>query len=124
VHQKHFCDSSNSNELTTSLHSDITKSVKSPQAVTISPVESHLSSQSAISEVSLTNPTIGFILLNFIAILWGSQHVVIKSILSTYHYPSLLNFLRFSFSSLLFLPAFITAIVSTVFILIMIIFFI
>eukprot|EP01038_Epipyxis_sp_PR26KG_P012622 gene12622-16925_t len=49
----------------------------------------------------------GFFLLNFVAILWGTQHVVIKSSLDDYSTSSLLNFWRFTLSSLLFLPSFI-----------------
>jgi len=47
----------------------------------------------------------GIILLNFVAIIWGSQHVVIKSSLSDYTLPSLLNFWRFTLSAMLFSPS-------------------
>jgi hypothetical protein len=45
----------------------------------------------------------GFLLLNAVAVLWGSQHVVIKSALSDYPSTSLLNMWRFAVSSLLFI---------------------
>ena len=45
----------------------------------------------------------GFLLLNAVAVLWGSQHVVIKSALSDYPSTSLLNMWRFAISSLLFI---------------------
>lgn len=45
----------------------------------------------------------GFLLLNAVAVLWGSQHVVIKSALSDYPSTSLLNLWRFAISSLLFI---------------------
>mmetsp|Transcript_27994 Transcript_27994/g.39824 ORF Transcript_27994/g.39824 Transcript_27994/m.39824 type:complete len:142 (-) Transcript_27994:947-1372(-) len=44
----------------------------------------------------------GFILLNAVAMLWGSQHVVIKSSLTEYPSTSILNMWRFAASSLLF----------------------
>lgn len=43
-----------------------------------------------------------FLLLNGVAILWGSQHVVIKSAVESFPATSLLNFWRFTLSSLLF----------------------
>ena len=45
----------------------------------------------------------GFLLLNAVAVLWGSQHVVIKSALSDYPSTSILNMWRFAISSLLFI---------------------
>eukprot|EP00981_Chlorochromonas_danica_P005780 scaffold1190_cov187-Ochromonas_danica.AAC.12 len=55
---------------------------------------------------SFTSPPIpfnlAFLLLNGVAVLWGSQHVVIKSAVESFPATSLLNFWRFSLSSLLF----------------------
>ena len=53
-----------------------------------------------------------FLLLNSVAIIWGTQHVVIKSALENFPSPSVLNFWRFALSFLLFLPAFVTVMVS------------
>lgn len=47
-----------------------------------------------------------FLLLNSVAIIWGTQHVVIKNALENFPSPSVLNFWRFALSFLLFLPAF------------------
>jgi hypothetical protein len=55
--------------------------------------------------------SVSFFLLNAVAVIWGTQHVVIKSTLDNFPAPSVLNFWRFSLSSLLFLPAFITVLV-------------
>ena len=44
-------------------------------------------------------------LLNFVAILWGTQHVVIKASLDLYSSTSILIFWRFILSTLLFSPA-------------------
>jgi hypothetical protein len=52
-----------------------------------------------------------FLLLNSVAIIWGTQHVVIKSALENFPSPSVLNFWRFALSFLLFLPAFGTVLV-------------
>ena len=52
-----------------------------------------------------------FLLLNSVAIIWGTQHVVIKSALENFPSPSVLNFWRFALSFLLFLPAFVTVLV-------------
>ena len=41
-------------------------------------------------------------LLNFVAILWGTQHVCIKTSIESYDSTSLLNFWRFWLSTLLF----------------------
>ena len=49
-------------------------------------------------------------LLNFVAVLWGSQHVVIKSSLDNFPATSVVNFWRFASSSVLFLPALIDVI--------------
>jgi drug/metabolite transporter (DMT)-like permease len=46
-----------------------------------------------------------YFLLNFVAILWGTQHVVIKTAVETFPSTSLVNFWRFLLSSLLFLPS-------------------
>lgn len=54
-----------------------------------------------------------FLLLNSVAIIWGTQHVVIKSALENFPSPSVLNFWRFALSFLLFLPAFVTVLVRT-----------
>ena len=53
-----------------------------------------------------------FFLLNAVAIVWGSQHVVIKSSLETLP-PSALNLGRFATSSVLFLPALAAVLVCT-----------
>ena len=62
----------------------------------------------------LTSPLLSksFLLLNSVAIIWGTQHVVIKTALEDFPSPSVLNFWRFSLSFLLFLPAFFTVLVS------------
>lgn len=59
---------------------------------------------------------LGFGLLNTVAILWGSQHVVMKSTLadSAFSPASLLNFWRFLSSALLFSPALLKQKVCTV----------
>lgn len=57
--------------------------------------------------------TIGLLILNFIAILWGTQHVVIKSALEEYPATSLLNFWRFILSTLLFSPALLQVLVRS-----------
>ena len=57
-----------------------------------------------------------FLLLNTVAIIWGTQHVVIKTALESFPAPSVLNFWRFSLSFLLFLPAFISVLVRNVFV--------
>jgi hypothetical protein len=54
-----------------------------------------------------------FWLLNSVAIIWGTQHVVIKSSLSTFVSPAVLNLWRFALSATLFSPALIGAIVSS-----------
>lgn len=51
------------------------------------------------------NQVNGFLLLNSVAVLWGTQHVVIKSALDSYPSPSVLNFWRFVSSTLVFTPA-------------------
>jgi hypothetical protein len=65
------------------------------------------------SEQNESSNTInGFLLLNMVAVLWGTQHVVIKSALSTYPTSSSLNFWRFTLSTLLFFPYFLKALVE------------
>jgi len=51
-----------------------------------------------------------FLLLNAVAVIWGSQHVVIKTSLETLP-PSALNLGRFATSCVLFLPAISTVLV-------------
>ena len=48
-----------------------------------------------------------FLILNAVAVIWGTQHVVIKSSLDAFPSPSVLNFWRFATSAVLFLPAFV-----------------
>lgn len=54
------------------------------------------------------SPVTAFLTLNTVAILWGTQHAVIKSSISSFDSTSLLNFWRFSSSALLFSPALVT----------------
>jgi hypothetical protein len=54
-----------------------------------------------------------FFLLNTVAVIWGSQHVVIKSLIEDTTAASTLNFWRFFLSSLLFLPALLQTVVGT-----------
>ena len=58
--------------------------------------------------------SLAFILLNSVALLWGSQHVIIKAALITGEQNSaaLLNLWRFTFSTLLFSPAIYSTMVS------------
>ena len=51
-------------------------------------------------------------ILNGVAILWGTQHVVIKSALDIYPSSSLINFWRFILSTLLFSPSLIKTLVD------------
>jgi hypothetical protein len=53
-----------------------------------------------------------FLLLNMVAVIWGSQHVVIKSAVDTFPLTSLVNFWRFLMSSLLFSPALVQYLLS------------
>jgi hypothetical protein len=72
------------------------------------------SSSTDLESIPPTPPmsaSVSFFLLNAVAVIWGTQHVVIKSTLDNFPAPSVLNFWRFSLSSLLFLPAFITVLV-------------
>ena len=55
----------------------------------------------------------GFLILNLIAVLWGSQHVVIKSAVEDLPVTSLLNAWRFTLSALLFSPSLVQVVVST-----------
>ena len=58
----------------------------------------------------------GFTLLNGVAVLWGTQHVVIKLALDQYPSTSVLIFWRFILSSVLFGPSILTALVSSHFV--------
>lgn len=55
---------------------------------------------------SLSNPLIAqsFFLLNGVAVIWGSQHVIIKTMIETFPQTSLVNFWRFLISTLVFSP--------------------
>ena len=85
---------------------------KFDQKGTIIDPDSNSNSNSNLS--GLTSPLLSksFLLLNSVAIIWGTQHVVIKTALEDFPSPSVLNFWRFSLSFLLFLPAFFTVLVS------------
>eukprot|EP01031_Cornospumella_fuschlensis_P024995 gene24995-30194_t len=48
------------------------------------------------------SPSLAFIVLNAVAVIWGSQHVVIKTAVEAYPSTSLLIFWRFLLSSILF----------------------
>jgi hypothetical protein len=62
-------------------------------------------STSSKSELAIVTPTVAFVLLNLVTILWGTQHAVIKSTLSAVpDTAGLINLLRFGLASLLFLP--------------------
>jgi hypothetical protein len=52
-----------------------------------------------------------FCLLNAVAVIWGSQHVVIKSMLNSTS-AATLNFWRFFLSASIFLPALVQVVVS------------
>lgn len=71
----------------------------------------------SITESTVASPTQNpllsksFLFLNAVAIIWGTQHVVIKTALESFPSPSVLNFWRFSLSLLLFLPACISVVV-------------
>lgn len=62
----------------------------------------------------VSNPLLSksFLFLNAVAIIWGTQHVVIKTALESFPSPSVLNFWRFSLSLLPFLPACVSVVVS------------
>lgn len=47
----------------------------------------------------------GFLVLNAVAVIWGSQHVIIKSAVQTFPLTSLVNFWRFLLSAVIFSPA-------------------
>jgi drug/metabolite transporter (DMT)-like permease len=53
-------------------------------------------------DIDAVNP---YLILNFVAVLFGTQHVCIKSSLDVYSSTSLVNFWRFTLSALLFSPA-------------------
>ena len=57
-----------------------------------------------VSSPTEMSPTVAFLLLNGVAVIWGSQHPIIKGTLETFPTSSL-NFWRFLLSSLLFSPA-------------------
>ena len=50
------------------------------------------------------SPSVAFLLLNGVAVIWGSQHPIIKGTLETFPTSSL-NFWRFLLSTMLFFPA-------------------
>lgn len=60
------------------------------------------------SSIRAYDPKISFLLLNGVAILWGSQHIVIKTIVETFPSTSLVNFWRFATSAILFSPSLLT----------------
>jgi drug/metabolite transporter (DMT)-like permease len=62
---------------------------------------SPINTKSTINNTILS-PTLSFLILNTVAIIWGSQHVLIKSTLTNYSSPSILNFWRFTLSTLPF----------------------
>jgi drug/metabolite transporter (DMT)-like permease len=51
-------------------------------------------------------------LLNLVAVLWGSQHLIIKNAVNSYPSPSLVNFSRFITSLIFFIPSAYNAIKS------------
>ena len=86
----------------------------SPSMASVS-ISNELQNQGETSMLATSSPLISksFLVLNAVAIIWGTQHVVIKTSLENFPSPSVLNFWRFSLSFLLFLPAFISVLVST-----------
>jgi hypothetical protein len=76
-------------------------------------VDSEKSINSAREGPILAPDSISFWLLNSVAVIWGSQHVVIKSSLSTFVSPAVLNFWRFAMSAALFSPALISLLVCS-----------
>jgi len=66
----------------------------------------------AENPVDLSSKISGVLLLNFVAILWGTQHVCIKSSLESFGSTSLVNFWRFLMSSLIFFPSFLKTLVA------------
>jgi len=78
-----------------------------PIATTVSSSTTDQPPPTAIDTItqSLKILALPFILLNLVTILWGTQHAVIKStLIETPEYPGVVNFLRFSLASVLFLP--------------------
>lgn len=68
--------------------------------------ESHSSTDEAPNiAVSSTTPFFSLLLLNVVAVLWGTQHCVIKSLVDGYEITSLVNFWRFLLSSIIFAPS-------------------
>ena len=67
----------------------------------------NLSPISSPSDDKTTILSTSFLILNAVAVIWGTQHVVIKSSLEAFPSPSVLNFWRFATSAVLFLPAFV-----------------
>ena len=65
-----------------------------------------------ISEILEQNIARNTGLLNLVAILWGSQHFIIKNAVSSYPAPSLVNFSRFLVSLIFFIPSAFNAIKS------------
>lgn len=55
--------------------------------------------------VSSTTPFFSLLLLNVVAVIWGTQHCVIKSLVDGYESTSLVNFWRFLLSSIIFAPS-------------------
>ncbi len=55
--------------------------------------------------VSSTTPFFYLLLLNAVAVLWGTQHCVIKSLIDDYETTSLVNFWRFLLSTIIFAPS-------------------
>lgn len=74
-------------------------------------VDGEIKSTVDFSETKLTTTTNkeqinrSFWILNFVALLWGTQHLVIKDAVLAYPSPALLNSARFLLTSLCFLPA-------------------
>lgn len=63
------------------------------------------SHETSISESQHNPINSGFLLLNFVAVIWGSQHVIIKEAIDSFPAPSLLNFARFFVSTIVFSPS-------------------
>jgi len=74
---------------------------------------SKLSSINASQRFSIDPSLLGFLLLNAVAVLWGSQHVVIKASVDSYPTTSLVNFWRFLLSTLLFSPSLVKLLVGS-----------
>ena len=95
---------------------DKDNSIFTPSAAASISIPNDSLSQDEISKLATSSPLISksFLVLNAVAIIWGTQHVVIKTSLENFPSPSVLNFWRFSLSFLLFLPAFVSVLVSFV----------